>query len=174
MVAQYVRGTVTALFGVLPCGNYSAMGVSEMIHSKWACVTNPNEFPLFHSLVCTLLQVAMSELIDAHCCLRVSTYVITIAATTVDGERHVRHVPINDLPAAADRVRRVYDLRVPAVVPQHGDGHFRRLDVVRAHLLLGVSHRHRGHIVSVRLIVCLPACLLPSCVPAFLLDYVLA
>lgn len=64
------------------------------------------------------------------------------------GERDVRHVSILDLPAAGDRFRYLHGMRLPVVLPEHGDGDLRRSRLVRSDLLLGLSHRHQLHLVS--------------------------
>lgn len=64
------------------------------------------------------------------------------------GERDVRDVSLPDLPAAAHRLRYLPGVRLLAVVPQHHNDSHRRPDVVRSHLLPGLSHRHQCHWVS--------------------------
>lgn len=71
---------------------------------------------------------------------------MTTGANT--GERDVRNVSFPHLPAASHGLRHLPGMWLPAILPQHDNGHLRRSRVVRSDLLLGFSHRHRRDLVS--------------------------
>lgn len=69
-------------------------------------------------------------------------------------ERDVRHVSIPDLPTADHGLLHLPGVRLPVVLPEHGNGNQRRPRVVRPDLLLGLSHRHQRHRVSITVPPC--------------------
>lgn len=60
----------------------------------------------------------------------------------------MRDVSIAVLPAEAHRLRDLSRVRVPAFFLEHHHGLLGGFGGVRAHLLLGLAHRHQRHCVS--------------------------